>query len=68
MAVYDPPQLFGSDPLPDTIPGGGHPTAGFSLTGWRAVGAFVAIVAYFVILGRTGGTVFQRLGGMERAR
>jgi hypothetical protein len=26
------------------------------------------IVAYFVVLGRTGGTVFQRLFGIKRAR
>ncbi len=60
-------KMFGSDPLPDSIPGGAQPAAGFSLTGWRAVGALVLIVAYFVWLGRTGGTVFQRLFGMKRA-
>jgi hypothetical protein len=26
------------------------------------------VVVYFVVLGRTGGTVFQRLFGMKRAR
>ena len=26
------------------------------------------VIAYFVVLGRTGGTVFQRLFGMKRAK
>jgi hypothetical protein len=36
----------------------------------RGVPAFLAIalmVSYFMILGRTGGTIFQRLFGMKRA-
>jgi hypothetical protein len=28
----------------------------------------VLVIAYFVLLGRTGGTVFQRLFGMKRAK
>jgi hypothetical protein len=28
----------------------------------------VLVIAYFVVLGRTGGTVFQRLFGMKRAK
>jgi hypothetical protein len=27
----------------------------------------VLVIAYFIVLGRTGGTVFQRLFGMKRA-
>jgi hypothetical protein len=27
---------------------------------------FALVVAYFVVLGQTGGTVFQRLFGMKR--
>ena len=32
------------------------------------VAAIALIIAYFVVLGRTGGTVFQRLFGMKRAK
>jgi hypothetical protein len=39
---------------------------GLSLGGLLALAAL--IVAYFVVLGRTGGTVFQRLFRMKRAR
>ena len=46
------------------------------LTFWRQsfrfwlfliVAVVVLVIAYFVLLGRTGGTVFQRLFGMKRA-
>jgi len=40
----------------------------FTLNGWPALLLIALIVAYFVVLGRTGGTVFQRLFGMKRAR
>jgi hypothetical protein len=39
---------------------------GLNLGGLLALVALV--VVYFVVLGRTGGTVFQRLFGMKRAR
>jgi hypothetical protein len=39
----------------------------FGLDGWPALIALVLVVAYFAVLGRTGGTVFQRLFGMKRA-
>jgi RDD family len=41
----------------------------FPLERWPALGwlAPVLIIAYFVVLGRTGGTVFQRLFRMKRA-
>jgi hypothetical protein len=40
----------------------------FGLGGWPALLLIVLVVAYFVILGRTGGTVFQRLFGMKRIK
>ena len=39
----------------------------FPLKGWPAWAAPVLIIAYFVVLGRTGGTIFQRLFRMKRA-
>jgi hypothetical protein len=41
--------------------------ASYELGGWPVLSAFALIIAYFVILGQTGGTVFQRLFGMKRA-
>jgi hypothetical protein len=40
----------------------------FGLSGWPAFLLLALIIAYFVGLGRTGGTVFQRLFGMKRVR
>jgi hypothetical protein len=40
----------------------------WGLSGWPLLILIVLIVAYYVVLGRTGGTVFQRLLGMKRAR
>jgi uncharacterized RDD family membrane protein YckC len=54
-------------------PGAPHPvpsatTVEFFSLNWQGAALLVVlIVAYFVILGRTGGTVFQRLFGMKRA-
>jgi hypothetical protein len=52
----------------------GKPFASFSLGeatyelgGWQVLLAFALIIAYFVILGQTGGTVFQWLFGIKRA-
>jgi hypothetical protein len=39
----------------------------FNLNGWPALVVIGLVVAYFVVLGRTGGTVFQRAFGMKRA-
>jgi RDD family len=39
----------------------------FSLSGWAALALVGLTIAYFVVLGRSGGTVFQRLFGMRRA-
>ncbi len=51
---------------PPNIPGA-TTTEFFSLSGWPALLLLVLVIAYFVVLGRTGGTVFQRLFGMKRA-
>ena len=40
----------------------------FALGPWASLTLLALIIAYFVALGRTGGTVFQRLFGMKRAR
>jgi hypothetical protein len=40
----------------------------FGIGGWATLALIVVIIAYFVVLGRTGGTIFQRLFGMKRAR
>ena len=56
-----PPPPFGNSPNTVT-------TQVFGIGGWPALLLIVLIVAYFVILGRTGGTVFQRLFGMKRAK
>jgi hypothetical protein len=49
-------------------PGSTNVTVGFNLGPWASLLLLALVVAYFVILGRTGGTVFQRLFGMKRAR
>jgi hypothetical protein len=40
----------------------------FSIGGWPALLLVVVIIAYFVIMSRTGGTIFQRLFGMKHVR
>jgi RDD family len=35
---------------------------------WASLTLLALVIAYFVVLGRTGGTVFQRLFGMKRAK
>jgi hypothetical protein len=44
----------------------GSDDASYALGGWPVLLAFALVIAYFVILGQTGGTVFQRLFGMKR--
>jgi RDD family len=44
----------------------GFGDANFKVGGVSALLAAVLMIAYFVILGQTGGTVFQRLFGMKR--
>jgi hypothetical protein len=41
---------------------------GFNLGPWPSLLLLLLVIAYFVVLGRTGGTVFQRLFGMKRAK
>jgi len=53
--------------MPPKIPGATTTTELFSLSGTATILLLVLIVAYFLVLGRTGGTVFQRLFGMKRA-
>jgi hypothetical protein len=38
------------------------------LSGRPALLLLALLIAYFVVLGRTGGTVFQRVFGMKRAK
>ena len=47
---------------------GGGQTVKYGLSPWASLALLALVVAYFVVLGRTGGTVFQRLFGMRRAR
>jgi hypothetical protein len=61
-------KIFGNQgPAPMTTAAGTH-VEFFSLGTWPTLLLIVLIVVYFVALGRTGGTVFQRLFGMKRAR
>jgi hypothetical protein len=48
-------------------PPGTTATELFSLGTWPSLLVLVLVIAYFIILGRTGGTIFQRLFGMKRA-
>ena len=60
-------KLFPAAPHePPKIPGA-TTTEFFSLSGPATILLLVLIIAYFVVLGRTGGTVFQRLFRMKRA-
>ena len=47
---------------------GGGETVRYGLSPWASLALLALIIAYFIVLGRTGGTVFQRLFGMKRAR
>jgi hypothetical protein len=60
-------RIFGSSGPPPVLPTGATAVPLFSLSGWPALLLLVLIIAYFIVLGRTGGTVFQRLFGMKRA-
>jgi uncharacterized RDD family membrane protein YckC len=63
-------QLFAT-PAPTPQPGSyvaeHNIQLGSSLSGWPFWLLVALIVGYFVVLGRTGGTVFQRAFGMKRA-
>jgi len=58
--------IFGNEPSTLPAPPGGHQIFGFGTR--TSLVLVVLIIAYFVVLGRTGGTVFQRLFGMKRAK
>jgi hypothetical protein len=71
VCVYVVSKIFGN--LSDTPDVFGEPVASFNfgdasfkVGGGPALLAFALVIAYFVILGKTGGTVFQRLFGMRR--
>jgi hypothetical protein len=53
---------------PVTLPNGATAHELFGLSTWPTLLLVALIVAYFVVLGRTGGTLFQRLFGMRRVR
>jgi cytochrome bd-type quinol oxidase subunit 2 len=53
---------------PVTLPNGATAHEIFGLGTWPTLLLVVLIIAYFVVLGRTGGTVFQRIFRMRRAR
>jgi hypothetical protein len=59
-------KIFGN--VPSATPSGSEATISFNLGTWPTLLLLALIIAYFVVLGRTGGTVFQRLFGMKRAR
>jgi hypothetical protein len=40
----------------------------FGIGGWQTLVLIGLLVAYFVVMGRTGGTIFQRLFGMKRTK
>jgi hypothetical protein len=58
---------FGTGPPPGSYAAENNLRVGM-LTGWPWWLLVALVIAYFVVLGRTGGTVFQRLFGMTRAK
>ena len=54
-------------PNPPSFGSGTRTVELVGVSGWSALLLLVLVIAYFVVLGRTGGTVFQRLFGMRRA-
>jgi hypothetical protein len=60
-------RIFGHQPHPPVINSEVTTTELFGLDGWTALLTILLVIAYFVVLGRTGGTIFQRLFGMKRA-
>jgi RDD family len=57
--------VFGNPPSPASAPPGAHQLFGFGPI--PSLLLLALIIAYFVVPGRAGGTVFQRLYGMKRA-
>ena len=60
-------KILGSQPHPPTVIPGATTTEMFGLGGLPLLFTVIAVVAYFIVLGRTGGTIFQRLFQMKRA-
>ena len=60
-------KIFGHQPHPPVINAAATTTEVFGLDLWPALICLVLVAGYFVVLGRTGGTIFQRLFGMKRA-
>jgi hypothetical protein len=60
-------KLFGPQTIPKVEIPGAATTEMFGIGGWPLLCAVIAVILYFVVLGRTGGTIFQRLFGMKRA-
>lgn len=60
-------KIFGSQPGPQVVIPGAQTTEMFGLGGLPLLFTLITVVAYFVLLGRTGGTIFQRLFQMKRA-
>jgi hypothetical protein len=60
-------KIFGHQPHPPVLGPGVTTTEVVGLDGWAAIVCIPLIIGYFVVLGRTGGTIFQRLFGMKRA-
>lgn|SRR5262245_28045138 len=58
-------QIFGPGTPPPNLTQNPN-TSSVWLSGWALLVALLLTVGYFVVLGRTGGTVFQRLFGMKR--
>jgi len=61
-------KIFGHQSHPPVINAEVKTTEMFGLDGWPALICIVLVAVYFIVLGRTGGTVFQRLFGMKRAK
>jgi hypothetical protein len=59
-------RIFGYQPHPPVINSAVTTTEVFGLDGWSALLTILLVIVYFIVLGRTGGTIFQRLFGMRR--
>ncbi len=60
-------EVFGAGKAPAFIARNPN-TKYISLSGYAFAATIALTVGYFIVLGRTGGTVFQRLFGMKRAK
>jgi hypothetical protein len=60
--------IFGHQSHPPVLGPGVKTTEMFGLGPMPSLRLLALIIAYFVFLGRTGGTVFQRIFGMKRGK